>query len=65
MTKRSYPKKVVDGKKITLHRLEMEKHLQRPLETNEHVYHIDGNHLNNDIDNLIVIKKKYREFNGN
>jgi hypothetical protein len=34
----------------------MEKHLGRKLNTNEHVHHIDGNGLNNSLDNLVVMK---------
>ena len=36
-------------------RILMEEKLGRPLEPNEDVHHIDGNTLNNDIDNLEVI----------
>lgn len=57
MSKKCYPKKTLNGKKNTIHRHVMEEFLGRTLKENEHVYHIDGNHLNNDIDNLIVIKK--------
>lgn len=38
------------------HRLIMEKHLGRKLKTDEHIHHIDGNGLNNEISNLQVIK---------
>jgi hypothetical protein len=34
------------------HRLVMETHLGRYLETHEHVHHLDGNRANNDIANL-------------
>lgn len=37
------------------HRTIMERHLGRTLATDEHVHHIDGNGLNNCIDNLEVI----------
>lgn len=38
------------------HRVIMEQHLGRPLKTNEHVHHIDGNGLNNKLSNLVVIE---------
>lgn len=37
-------------------RILMEEKLGRPLEPNEDVHHIDGNPLNNDLENLEVIK---------
>lgn len=36
----------------------MEEHLGRPLLSNEHIYHLDGDPRNNDIKNLVIIKKK-------
>jgi hypothetical protein len=39
----------------------MEEHLGRDLEENEHVYHLDGDASNNDLENLVVVVKKYRE----
>ena len=38
-----------------LHRQIMEAHLGRVLEPVEHVHHIDGNPLNNDLSNLMVL----------
>ena len=58
MSKVKYPHKTINGIKKTVHRHVMEDHLGRLLESNEHVYHKDGDSLNNDIDNLIVITKK-------
>lgn len=40
------------------HRLLMEKKLKRLLKLTEIVHHIDGNPLNNDIKNLVVLKNK-------
>lgn len=37
------------------HRRLMEKHLDRSLERHESVHHIDGNKLNNDLNNLVVL----------
>lgn len=37
------------------HRRVMEKHIGRPLEKKEIVHHIDGDRLNNDIDNLCLM----------
>jgi hypothetical protein len=36
----------------------MEEHLGRELLPNEHVYHINGDGHDNQIDNLIIITKK-------
>ena len=44
-----------DGKIRPQHRLIMEAHLGRKLESAEHVHHIDGNGLNNALENLIVL----------
>lgn len=35
----------------------MEEHLGRPLDQNEHVYHLNGNPKDNRIENLTIIKK--------
>lgn len=51
----SYIKRNSDGK--YLHRIVMEEHLGRELLTTEDVHHIDGNGLNNDINNLVVLDK--------
>lgn len=44
-------------KYIREHRLVMEKHLGRKLETWEEIHHIDGDGLNNDINNLLLTTK--------
>lgn len=38
-----------------IYRILAESKLGRPLTPDEHVHHIDGNHLNNDPDNLMVL----------
>jgi hypothetical protein len=47
----------VDRKKYLEHRYIMEQHLGRKLAKNEEVHHLDGDKLNNDINNLIVLSK--------
>jgi len=42
---------------ISKHRLVMAEHLGRPLSRKEHCHHIDGNHSNNDIENLALMTK--------
>lgn len=58
-----YHHKTVNGIKKTVHRMVMEDHLGRLLESDEHVYHINGDSRDNRIDNLVVIKKKYKRNN--
>lgn len=40
--------------KVYYHRLVMERHLGRILGEHEHVHHIDGDTMNNDLDNLLL-----------
>lgn len=47
-----------EGRRVLLHRLRMEHRVGRPLQDDEHVHHIDGDRLNNRIENLIIIKNK-------
>jgi len=58
MSKNKYPHITFNGRKIRLHRHIMEEHLGRILQENEHVYHINGDSLDNRIENLVVIIKK-------
>jgi len=62
MSKNFYQHKTINGKKKPIHRHVMEDHLGRSLEPNEHVYHINGNSVDNRIENLIVIiKNSYKK----
>jgi len=60
MSKTKYEHKTINGIKKTIHRHVMEEYLQRPLESHEHVYHLNGDSRDNRIENLAVIKKKYQ-----
>lgn len=57
----TYPYKTINGVKKRLHRHLMEEHLGRILESNEHVYHLNGNSRDNSIENLAVIRKNPRK----
>lgn len=62
MAIRTYPQKTINGRKDRVHRHVIEEFLGRPLKPSERVYHIDGDHLNNDPENLIVIKFKQSDI---
>jgi hypothetical protein len=57
MSRYVYEYKTINGVKKRLHRHVMEQHLERELEPNEHVYHLNGDPKDNRIENLIIIKK--------
>lgn len=47
----------VEGTKIAFHRYLMELYLGRKLSSNEVVHHVDGDPLNNDPDNLVLVSR--------
>jgi hypothetical protein len=54
------------GGYVTEHRIIMELHLGRRLKKGEVVHHIDGNKLNNNINNLLLLNKKtHRDIHHN
>lgn len=69
--KKQYKEITINGKRVRVHRFLMEVALGRKLESWEHVHHIDGNHLNNSIENLEVLsnsehqKKELRQWSKN
>ena len=50
-----YHAQQIDGTRQYTHRRVMEAHLGRQLDHSEHVHHIDGNKLNNELANLELI----------
>ena len=52
-----YPKKSVNGKQIKTARLIMSRFLKRDLTSNELVHHINGNVLDNRIENLEIVSR--------
>ena len=61
MSDNRYEYKTLNGKKNRVHRHVMQEHLGRQLESNEFVYHINGNSLDNSIENLVLITKKLKK----
>lgn len=44
-----------NNQQLNYHRYLIQQHLGRKLLSNEHIHHIDGNKLNNTIDNLMIV----------
>lgn len=49
-----YKKLTINGRRILEHRYIVEKSIGRKLKPNEIIHHLDGNKLNNSLNNLII-----------
>jgi hypothetical protein len=54
---RGYLRHKINGKSVLAHRMIMEEHIGRKLLSSENVHHINGNTLDNSIDNLELWNK--------
>jgi len=64
LSQNTYAYKTINGKKKRIHRHIMAAFLDRELESNEHVYHVNGDPADNRIENLIVMTRKNGKING-
>jgi len=55
-------KRLGERYRIPEHRLVMEQYLNRKLLQKEHIHHIDGNKLNNNIENLIILSPQEHAY---
>lgn len=62
----SYKKIVVNGERKKEHRHVVEKNIGRPLKKTEHIHHLNGNKLDNSLENLkIVTQEEHSQFHPN
>src|SRR5574343_887846 len=52
-----YPTISINGRRIAVHRYLAEQILGRPLASHEIIHHLDGNKMNNELSNLILISR--------
>ena len=65
LNKCGYLMRQIDNKGSYVHRLVMEEYLGRKLEDGEVVHHIDGNKINNDIENLeLLLKQEHHKLHS-